>query len=272
MKAAYVIAGSILMASQVLAAGVKPKTPSVTVTATSSPSVTASPTPLVTAVIRKTRTPTARERSQGLRNADEIFEALIAVQENQAWLDAKVERLDRDGQGPPRESSGRLRVARGGKARLEIEKPELQSAISDGKALWVVLPDAKQAMKYDAAQMRASGNFFLDLGSSLEHYAEASVKRIFEPGPGFDESRVQGVELMPRAGAEAGFERLRAWVDTRAWQILKISLSLGGIETEVNFSQIKTGVGKDAPPKMVSFKYKAPKDYQVFDMSGNGAP
>ena len=168
--------------------------------------------------------------------------------------------------------TGTLKVASGGKAWLEMTVPSRQLAVSDGTALYVEMSDVKQVMKYDAAQLRKSGNFFLDLGSSIRHYAEASLKRLIVPGEGFDESKVLALELMPLNASEAGFERMRVWVDRKDWLVRQVELKLGGVDTRVKFEEVQVlskadlAGGKAGLPASL-FKYKAPKGYEVFDMT-----
>ena len=130
----------------------------------------------------------------------------------------------------------------GGLARLDIQKPKPGLILSDGKSLWVELPEVNQVMRYNAAKLKESGNFFLDLPSSIRHYAKASQRRLFPArAEGFDPTRVCALELLPLHPSQAGFERLRVWVDEDRWAVLRVQLDYGGTRSDVRFDDIKIG-------------------------------
>jgi outer membrane lipoprotein-sorting protein len=205
--------------------------------------------------------------------APEVFDQMLQAQETRAWWTAKV--LKSEGPikgGKPVASEGLLSVKPGGLARLDIQKPSPGLILSDGKSLWVELPEVSQVMRYNAAKLRESGNFFLDLPSSIRHYAKASQRRLFPPGEGFDPARDCALELLPLHPSQAGFERLRVWVDEGRWVILRVQLDYGGTRSDVAFSDIKTGeqdalsagVEKDLDPAL--FHYKPPPGFEIFDL------
>jgi outer membrane lipoprotein-sorting protein len=201
----------------------------------------------------------------------EVYENVLKAQKRQAALECTIVR-EEIRTGAPEKVTGTLKTAAGGLAWLEITVPSRQLAVSDGKALYVELSDVKQVMKYDAQQLKKGGNFFLDLGSSISHYAKQSLKRLILPGEGFDAKKIYALELMPLDAAQAGFDRMRVWVDKDAWLVRQVELKLGGVDTRVSFQDIKVlsleqaAKGAKAPdPKL--FKYKAPKGYEVFDLA-----
>jgi outer membrane lipoprotein-sorting protein len=154
----------------------------------------------------------------------EVYENVLRAQRGQAALSCEISR-EEPGQDGMQRVSGTLKTLAGGRARLEITVPSYQLMVSDGKSLYVELAEARQVMRYDAAQLRKSGNFFLDLGSSIRHYAKASLKRLIPVGEGFDEKKVSALELMPLKPEEAGFERMRVWVDRK-----RLAGAAGGAE------------------------------------------
>ncbi len=206
--------------------------------------------------------------------ADKVFTNLLNAQENQASMECVVVREEVPKEGAPRRVSGTLKVRHGGYARLHITAPSEQKAVSDGKFLWVEMADVKQVMKYDARALSASGNFFLNLGSSLRHYAKASLKRLIPVGEGYDEKRTAALELMPTDPEGAGFERMRVWVDTKDWVVREVSLALAGVDNKVRFEQVavvwkdETRRKKDRKKALPAylFMYKPPKGYEVFDL------
>ena len=208
-----------------------------------------------------------RAESKPQLNAEQVFKKLLKAQDAEVSLECLIIRsqIPQNG-GVATRVTGTLKVAAGGKAFLEIKKPTPQKIVSDGKILWMEMSDVKQVMKYDAAQLREGGNFFLDLASSIRHYAKFSLKRLILPGPGFDADSSTALELMPTNPKEAGFDRMQVWVDTNAWVVRQVTLTLGGVENRVQFEDIH--VGRDPKKTLPSktFKYKAPKDYQVFDL------
>lgn len=164
-------------------------------------------------------------------------------------------------------------MRRGGLALLEMRTPGVEKAVSDGKHLWVELPDVKQVIKYDALKLRESGNFFLDLASSVRYYARESVKRLIPEGQGFDPARTSALEIRPLKAVEAGFERLRVWVDHQDWVVRQVALKLGGLDTTVRFEKIHRVTQKDLAqgrkPALDRrlFLYQPPPGFQVFDLA-----
>lgn len=210
---------------------------------------------------------TACGRAAVSLNAEQVFKRLLKAQDSQVSLECLIIRsqIPENG-GVATRVTGTLKVASGGKALLEIKKPSPQKIVSDGKVLWVEMADVKQVMKYDAVQLREGGNFFLDLASSVRHYAKVSLKRLILPGVGFDPRYTNALELMPTDPKEAGFDRMQVWVDNRDWVVRQVTLTLGGMENCVQFERIRVERNpKKALPSGV-FKYSPPKGYQVFDL------
>jgi len=206
--------------------------------------------------------------------ADQVFRKVLEAQESQAWLQAKVSKREGPAKRPKEAqlTEGELRALPGGKARLEIAVPAQGLILADGRHLWVELAEVEQVMKYDQAKLAASGNFFLDLASSIRHYSKAGLRRLIKPGEGFDPAKVSAIELLPLKPQQAGFERLRVWVEEERWVVLRVLLDYGGTRSDVRFSDIRV-LGKDAlakdPKKGLDpalFKYKPPKGFEVFDL------
>jgi outer membrane lipoprotein-sorting protein len=208
------------------------------------------------------------------QTAIEVYQQVLLAQKKQASFQCDIIREEKRKDGAASSVTGTLKVASGGRAWLEIGQPSRQLAVSDGKKLWVQLDDVKQVMQYDALQLRKGGNFFLDLGSSIQHYAEASLKRLIVPGEGFDVSRTAALELMPLHPDEAGFESMRVWVDRENWLVKQVELKLGGVDTRVRFENPKLVTkaeaqsGQKKPLEASEFRYKPPQGYQVFDLAG----
>lgn len=213
----------------------------------------------------------AAPKGQGL-SAIEVYDNVLKAQKRQASLECQVIRHEIKGEGAASAVTGTLKAAAGGRAWLEMTVPSRQLAVSDGKTLFVEMSDVKQVMKYDARQLKKSGNFFLDLGSSIQHYASASLKRLIEPGRGFDEAKTAALELMPLDAQTAGFDRMRVWVDRKDWMVRQVELKLGGVDTRVTFEDVKIVTKAEAErgaktPDARFFKYSPPKGYEVFDLA-----
>jgi outer membrane lipoprotein-sorting protein len=205
--------------------------------------------------------------------ATEVFEKVLAAQESLAWSSAEITEEERaKGEKKATISKGKLISAQGGLAHLELTLPSKGLIVSDGKSLWVELPEVSQVMKYSAAKLRQSGNFFLDLAPTIRHYSKASYRRLIVPGPGFDPNTVSALELQPLKPQQAGFERLRVWVDQDNWTILQVRMDYGGTQSLVTFEKIKAATKdavakdpkRDVDPKL--FEYKAPKGFEIFDL------
>jgi outer membrane lipoprotein-sorting protein len=205
--------------------------------------------------------------------ASEVFERMLAAQESRAWTRAELVKEEGPiGQAPVSVTRGLLQTKPGGLARLQIKKPSPGLIVCDGKRLFVELAEVQQVMQYDAAKLKASGNFFLDLASSIRHYAQAGYKRLFVPGKAFDAAKVTAIELLPKKPDAAGFERLKVWIDMERWVVLQVQLDYGGTRSKAVFSRIQApskdelAQGKVKDLDAALFGYKAPKGYEVFDL------
>lgn len=204
--------------------------------------------------------------------ATEVFDKVLEAEEDLAWSKAEVVKEEQSGKKKPSLSKGTLYTKPGGLARLELTEPSPSLIVSDGKHLYMELPEVKQVMQYSSEKLRQSGNFFLDLAPTIRHYAKASYRRLVLPGPGFDPEKISALELQPLKPQQAGFELLRVWVDQKTWAIVQVRLDYGGTQNTIKFSHRKTiakvDVAKDATldldPKL--FTYKAPKGFEVFDL------
>lgn len=210
--------------------------------------------------------PGARAAGDPKYSAYQVFDRMLAAQEAQAYYQAEVEKTE----GPVGEkagavSRGTLRAAPGGLSRMEIREPSAGLLLSDGKHLWVELAEVQQVMMYDQAKLKASGNFFLDLASSVRHYAKAAYKRLIVPGEAYDPKGVTAVELLPKKPEQAGFERMQVWVDHERWTVLRVLMDYAGTRSDVRFSQIKIYSPADLKqqpqlrPAKGLFKYRPPR-------------
>lgn len=217
----------------------------------------------------------AKARKPRLYMPGDVFQAVLEAQDRQAWVRADVVKTETalSGGKAPTITKGHLVSKHGGKARLQIDEPAAGLLVADGEHVWMELPQVEQVMRYDEASLAASGNFFLDLASSIRHYSKASVKRRLKPGPGYDEARVAALEMVPTHPEQAGFERLKVWVDDRRWVVLRVVMDYGGTESDVAFQNVEvmTFAGIRADPGQVLpkdlFEYKPPKGFEVFDMN-----
>lgn len=206
-------------------------------------------------------------------SANQVFDRMLEAQRRQVYLRAEVSKAEGPvGQEPTSLTKGRLHAAPGARARLEIRDPSPGLVLSDGRHLWIELAEVQQVMKYDARRLIASGNFFLDLPSSVRHYSKEAYKRLIVPGPGFDEAKVTALELLPKQPEAAGFERMQVWVDHQRWVVLRVLLDYAGTRSDVRFSRVRVteraALDKDprlAPAKGL-FTYEPPKGFEVFDL------
>ena len=210
-------------------------------------------------------------------SAREVVERLLKAQDSRYWTRTRVEKseqaLSRRGlpRGPVTVTKGILTASRG-RARLEIRFPDPGLVLADGKRLWVELPQVQQVYRYDQAKLAAGGNFFLDLASSIRHYAESGQARLIPLGPGWNPERDEALELLPRPGAESDFSRLRVWINVRRWVVLRAVLDHGGTRDDIRFPGVEAmsyrGLAADpgqALPKD-EFRYRRHRGWQVFDM------
>ncbi len=226
--------------------------------------------------------PTAPLAARGRRphySPGDLIRRLLAAQDSRYWTRAGVVKVERrlDARDRPR---GRAQVTRGrllcarGKARLRITAPAKGLVVADGRHLWVELPQVGQVYRYDQARLAAGGNFFLDLASSIRHYAALGKPRPARLGPGFNPDWDQALVLTPRRGAVADFRRLKVWVNVRRWVVLRVVLDRAGVRDDIDFPGVRamSAAGLRADPgqrlRKDAFRYRPPRRYQVFDMDG----
>ena len=208
--------------------------------------------------------------------ARQVFDRMLKAQDEQQIIRCDMIKEDRmDGTDLAQSATvtkGRLLMKKGGKAVLEITDPVSQKVVSDGKTLWMELPDAAQVMKYDVTMMRETCNFFLDLPASIRYYAKKSLKRLIAPGEAYRDKPVSALELDPDDPEKAGFTKMQVWVDHQKWVIVKILLHTQGMQISVAFENsevVRTAQIKKNPKLNVSnsqFNYKVPEGFQVFDL------
>jgi outer membrane lipoprotein-sorting protein len=206
--------------------------------------------------------------------AGDVFQGMLDAQDKLNWMQADIVKTEQviGSTKAPTVTRGRLVSKHGGRARLVISDPAPGLILADGKRLWVELPQVSQVMCYDEAKLAASGNFFLDLASSIRHYAKASIKRRFQPGDDYDSARVSALEMVPTHPRQAGFESLRVWVDDKRWVVLRVEMEYGGTRSDVTFKNIqilsnravRADPGQALAPTL--FEYTPPKGYEVFNL------
>ena len=220
--------------------------------------------------------PALQAKDAPLYTARQVFNKMIKAQDSQRIMKCDLVKEDKmdsmDSMVQSSVTKGKLIMRRGGYALLNITEPARQQVVSDGKTLWMVMPEVQQVMKYDVAMIRQTGNFFLDIPASIRYYAKNSLKRLIPAGDEYTGKPVSALELDPDDPQTAGFTKMNVWVDHEKWEIRKILLHTQGLQMIVRFENLKTWseqqVKRD-PELDVSkkvFQYKVPDDFQVFDL------
>jgi outer membrane lipoprotein-sorting protein len=209
--------------------------------------------------------------------AQEVFDKMVDAEDRREALIADITRTERrkigEGQGKTNTVKGNLVVRKGGYARLNITEPAPQRLVTNGKVLFMELPEVEQVYKLSTSKMKESGNFFLDLGGTIRFYAENSLKRLIPPGGKFDTKVVMAIELIPKDAETSGFDAMRVWVDTGRWVILRAVLESKTADVGVSFDKIQTFGLKSAKDKGYElkldkryFRYSPPDNFEVFDL------
>jgi outer membrane lipoprotein-sorting protein len=209
--------------------------------------------------------------------AQQVFDKMVGADKRREVLMANITRSERTkiggSKGKSKTVSGTLVVRKGGYARLNIIKPASQKLMTNGKVLWMELSEVEQVYRLSTAQMKNSGNFFLDLGGTIRFYAKNGLKRLIPPGGNFDTTQVVALELLPEDAEKSGFDTMRVWVDTGRWVILRAMLKSKTADVGVSFDKIRTFGTKGAKKNGYSlkldkryFRYSAPKNFEIFDL------
>lgn len=235
------------------------------------PAPTATPLPATPAAQALSPTSAAEPPARFKVSAQQVMAHLLKAQASLAAFSCDVSREEIQDGAAPRLSQGTLKVKPGGRARFEIAKPSPQLLVSDGSTLWMALPEARQVFRQETRSLRTSGQFFLDLTSSIRYYSKNSQARLRSAGPGFDPRSTAALELTPKDPASSGFDKVVVWVDLKRWLILQGELSGSGSLVRVKFSairayslaQVKANPARRLPDKL--FHYQPPKGWEVFD-------
>jgi outer membrane lipoprotein carrier protein len=156
---------------------------------------------------------------------------------------------------PGEVSKGKLWAARGGKLRMEYTEPPGHLLVSDGRRVWVYVPENKQAV---VDSMGRDGQSAL-AEMLLQDLDESHAKLV-------GEERADGrncyVILVKDLEDPPGLEWLKIWIDRRSW--LTCALELRDINenvTKFSFSDIRklTKIDEDL------FKFEAPPGIEVVE-------
>ena len=89
----------------------------------------------------------------------------------------------------------------------------------------------------------------------------------------FNTKLVVALELLPKDADKSGFDSMRIWIDTGRWVILRAMLKSKTADVGVSFDKIRTFGSKGAKKNGYKlkldkrfFRYRAPKNFEVFDL------
>jgi outer membrane lipoprotein carrier protein len=160
--------------------------------------------------------------------------------------------------GAAMEAKGTVVFAKPGKMRWSYEEPDPSLVVSDGKALWLYDPQAREAQRMQVSEGFLSGaaiQFLLGEGQILEEF-EVRAEEC-----GSDTLTRVRLELRPRT--PASYERLELLADPRTGQVYETTVrDLFGNVTRVRLFEVQTNQGPDAQ----LFRFDPPEDVRVLEI------
>ncbi len=151
------------------------------------------------------------------------------------------------------QSSGKMALQRPGKFRWEIEKPNQQLIIADGKYIWVYDADLQQATKQKMDYQQANNPALLLSGSIEDLQRDFIITKLSKPGQGI------WFELIPKA-QNALFQKIEIQFINKKISTMYIVDNLGQ-HSRLKFNNILIN------PKLNAslFKFIPPKDVDVVE-------
>ena len=150
---------------------------------------------------------------------------------------------------------GTVKIKKPGKMKWVYGAPDTQILISDGKNLWLYVPDAAQATKVPVESIYSSNTPALFLAG------KGKLTRSFNVESVSQENQNILVTLVPK-NEDQGLARLILHADKKNYQITGSTVydKLGN-KTEIRFSQIR--INREIPEEQ--FQLKTPPGVEILD-------
>jgi len=150
---------------------------------------------------------------------------------------------------------GTVQIKKPGKMRWVYKAPDTQILISNGKTLWLYVPDEEQATKVPVESIYSSNTPALFLAGKGKLTQAFNVESVIE------ENQNIIVTLIPK-NEEQGLERLVLVADKKNYQITGSTVydKLGN-KTEIRFNRIR--VNRKIPEEQ--FQLKTPPNVEILD-------
>jgi outer membrane lipoprotein carrier protein len=166
--------------------------------------------------------------------------------------------------GQTQEVTGTVAIRKPDKFRVNYEKPQVQTFVSNGKSLWVYTPSLNQVIKQDIKKANLDTHFYIEFETSIDYYARRSKNTLTENESDYI------IKMKPKS-EETGYEEIVAKIDKKTLALISMTMKYEGIEVEVKFTDIKgynsDDVGKQTELKLSSFEFKVPEGAEEIEAS-----
>lgn len=157
-------------------------------------------------------------------------------------------------------SSGKILYKRPGMMRFDYSKPDAKSFIVDGKALWVVHPDEKQALVDRCFKSDALTSSLTFLFGQGDLRAQFDIRAAAKAPAG-----QMRLLLLPKK-PQAAYKKLILDVDLQSGQVRSSTV----VDPQGNINRFAFSKSLyNSKIKVRSFRYKAPKSFVVSSMPGS---
>ena len=155
--------------------------------------------------------------------------------------------------------TGRLIFSQPALIRWETDKPEKELLVVGQDMVWNAFPEEKAAYRYGVEDILGSKTMLRFLSGKGNLSEDFHIKE--EPGAPAGQA---GLNLVPRE-AEPSMVLAKAWVDRKSNMLTRIVIEdFYGNVNDVSLSNVKL----NPPAAKELFQYTPPKDYGIFDNTG----
>jgi len=171
--------------------------------------------------------------------------------------------------GPGSTLQGEVVLAKPGKMRWSYLEPQRSLVVSDGRTLWMVSPDSKEAQRLPVTEGYLTGaalEFLMGEGKLLESFDVSSdscpVGLVAgQPDDGGNAARTIELDLVPKR--PASYQRLGLSVEWSSGEVTATRIvDLLGNQTRIAFDDIEY----DRGPEPATFRYEPAHDVEVIEL------
>lgn len=155
---------------------------------------------------------------------------------------------------------GKLILKKPNKFYLEFTKPMIQKVISDGKTIWIYIPEMKQVMKQQVTGQDATNDPILAVGKIFETL-QKSYDIVLEGSEKVEGEDTYLLSFTPKIGNE-NLPKMKTCISKNTWLPVKTDImEMTGSNISIVFKNLKINTNVDSK----LFEFKPPKDVEIIN-------